>query len=1108
MKFKFTHPDPTITEAAGPKYWRSMQEKANTEDVRAWIDQEFSNGSSEFDGFDRRNFLKLMGASFGLAGLGLSGCRSPEQKALPYSKQPEHLVPGVPLFFASSMPTPCDNVPLIIETHQSRPTKIEGNPSYGPYGGAANVIAQASILDLYDPDRSQENTALGGKKLSRAQVNDILDRLQSKMRERKGANVAFLAEPSTSVSRAHLVSSIRENFPLAIWAEYDPFENNAAPKALESLTGHWMQPVYNIQEAKRIVAIDSDFLNDEPGSIEYVRSFAKGRKVEDMAEAHEMNRLYSIESNFTVTGGMADHRLRLSSSQMPAFTALLAAIVLKKTNGDEGLATDLTRQAGNLQVDLEWIDACAQDLIDQKGHSLVIVGVQQSSAVHQLAYLINERIGAQGKIVQYLSSTKSLAVSISELSDAIKSKKIDTLVILGGNPAYNAPADLDWAALQTSVPEVIRLGYHFDETSKIANVHIASAHFLESWSDGRTLKGTVVPVQPMILPIFNGYCELEVLARVSGYPLLDPFDQVRANYFELASSLGSKQSFESWLSVGVLEGSEYSLISAPAVSISELKASISGKIFAPKELDMNHLEVRFVRSSQMGDGRYNNNGWLQECPDPMTKIVWDNAIIISPKLARELQASTGHQLLPSETVMNVIGQLQPDANVFKAGKESAVIAEIKVDGRSVRGPLYVLPGVADYSLIVSSGYGRTEVGQVGKGTGFSIYPLVTTEAPLYQMNAKLTLTPERMKIGNTQQHWSLEGRAIVREANVEEYDKHPDFAKHMCVEAHSPAILGPDKNKPLSEVVNNIPRGNSAYETPAFTDAQQWGMVIDLNSCTGCNACVIACQSENNVPIVGKDQVLRGREMHWIRIDRYFSSLPDDESVPNDPQVSFMGMACQHCELAPCESVCPVNATVHDDQGLNVMAYNRCVGTRYCANNCPYKVRRFNYFDWNKRQIGHFYEGPFGPAGVPELLKMQKNPDVTVRMRGVMEKCTFCVQRIEGAKINQLSKAKDSDDRHVPDGVIQTACQQTCPTQAISFGDIADPSTKVSRLKANERNYSVLGYLNTRPRTTYLAKLRNPNPLMPDYYHQPLTRRAYEQRYGHASKDAHAVAQH
>lgn len=1095
MKLKFTHPEPTENDIVGPKYWKSLEEVAGTPEFKEWLEREFPSGASELEGVNRRHFLRIMAASFSLAGLGLAACRQDEQHMLPYAKQPERNVPGVPLYYATSMPTPRGNLPLIIETHTSRPTKIEGNPSDPLYGGATDTYAQASILDLYDPDRMEKSSGPNKKTLSKPEVYDLLKKLHDTYKEKSGKGLAFLSEKSTSPTRDKLIGELKKEFPDMIWAEYEPIDHDNPLKALETVFKKPLRPLAHFENAKRVLSLDADFLNGECGYLAYARGFAKTRRVKDASQADQMSRLYVAESNFSLTGGMADHRLRLGTTQIPTFTCLVAAEVFRQAGGDAALIELLEEKGKNLNVDKKWIQECVKDLVAHKGESLIVAGSHLPEFIHLLVVALNAQLEANGKTITYVEVPKAKAQSISELAEAIRNGNINTLVIVGGNPAYNAPGDLDWPSLQQKVSEVIRYGYHFDETSVLAHTNIAATHYLESWSDGRTWEGAYVPVQPMILPLFEGLSELELLSHIAGKENPDPYALVKETFTELYP----KHSFDEWLGVGIIRDKRY-----PATDITfelgKLKEALKQVTLTASALSAQNLEIRFLPSSHAYDGRYNNNGWLQELPDPMTRLTWDNAIIISPQLATELSQQFDIDLVPRPSLMNDLGQLELSSADFKKGKESAYIGEITANGKTVRGPIHIQLGLADYTVVLPLGFGRKEVGRVGKGTGFDAYPLLVSNNLAVLSNATLKVTHDRYLLANTQEHWSMEGRAIIREANVSTYQAQPDFVKKMGLESHAPPVYGSAKNDPVQALSKNIPRGGSLYKTPEFGGSQQWGMAIDLNTCIGCGACVVACQSENNIAIVGKEQVLRGREMHWIRIDRYFSSAQEDTTtLPHDPQVSFMSLMCQHCELAPCENVCPVNATVHDTEGLNVMAYNRCIGTRFCANNCPYKVRRFNFFDWNKRHIGHFYEGPFGPAGVEELHRMQKNPDVTLRMRGVMEKCTFCVQRIEEAKINQRVKAKDSDNVLVPDGTIQTACQQVCPTSAIVFGDILDAQSAVAQLKSSDRNYSVLGYLNTRPRTTYLGRIRNPNSLMPDYQSQPLSRLEYETRYGHGT---------
>ncbi len=1089
MKRPVEHPAPSERELNGPRYWRSLDELADTPGFRAYLEREFPAGAAQLDGVDRRQFFKLMAASFALGGIGLAGCRRPEAYILPYGKSVEEVKDGLPLYFATAMPLRRAAIPLVAETYQGRPTKLEGNPSYAPHGGASSLLAQASVLDLYDPDRATTHLK-DGAEIHVAALNDLLGSIREKFTAAHEAGLAFLAESSSSPTRAALVAGLKGRFPAAIWAEYEPVVDEPPVEAARAAFGRDVKPVYRFARARRIVSLDCDFLQAGPDALGYARAFAQGRRVTGKEDADRMNRLYVAESGLTVTGAMADHRLRLASSHVPALAAALAGRVL----GTDAYAP-LTQA---LDVKPEWIAECAADLLAHKGESLVVAGAHQPAAVHALAYLMNAALGNIGRTIDFVAAEASAVATIQQLAAAIKTGSVKTLVILGGNPAYNAPVDLDWPALQKSVPEVIRHGYYVDETSAVESamrVHIAATHYLESWGDARTADGTVVPVQPMILPLFDGMSELALLARILGEEVTDPYTLVYNTVTKLAGGEPEK-TFRRFLHDGLLAGTAHRPVEGLQPRADAPAAILEG---APKSptVGLQNLEVRFVADSKVDDGRFANNGWLQECPDPITRLTWDNAILISPRLAKELNILPGFSgLLPVARV---------EAADFELGKEQARVGEIRLGGRTLQGPLHIQPGLSNYTLIVPLGYGRTQAGRVGTGAGFNAYPLRTSDAMHVAVGATLAVVPgKRYALANTQEHWSMEGRDIIREANVEEFKRNPAFVAAIGLEPHSPPYDRESAQLPLTEKVTEIPRGNSLYEPPKFDGLHQWGMSIDLNTCIGCNACVIACQAENNIPIVGKDQVLRGREMHWIRIDRYYSDGRIDAApfggegnreIPEDPQVSLEPMACQQCELAPCETVCPVNATVHDNEGLNVMAYNRCIGTRYCANNCPYKVRRFNYFDWNKRATDALYLGPLGhQKDMPELLKMVRNPEVTVRMRGVMEKCTYCVQRIENAKIQQKVKAAQAGnpgDVLVPEGAFKTACQQACPVEAIVFGNLLDPGSAVSRAKAESRTYAVLGYLNIRPRTTYLGKLRNPNPRMPDYADLPLSRREY-----------------
>lgn len=1091
MKRVVQHPEPS--ELRGPRYWRSLDDLAQAPGFKDQLEREFPDGASSLDGVDRRHFMKIMAASFALGGVGLAGCRRPEKHILPYGKSVEGVIPGLPLYFATSMPLRRSAVPLLAETHQGRPTKLEGNPSYLSYGGASTLISQASVLELYDPDRAVSHRNKDAQ-IDNAAVATLLADLSKQYAAVKGEGLAFIADTSSSPTRAALVARLRTKFPSAIWAEYEPVQDEPPIEAARACFGTAVKPVYHFAKANRIVSIDSDFLSSEAGSLLYAREFSKGRRVTKAEDP--MNRLYVAESGFSLTGGMADHRLRLASSHMLALAAALAV----KVTGSQDLEP-LTR---GLDVKPEWIAECAADLLAHRGTSLVVAGAHQPAQVHAIVYAINAFLGNIGNTIDFLAVERPACASLSDVAAAIKAGKVKTLFVLNGNPAYNAPADLDFASLMKTVPQVLRYGYYPDETSAIAETHIAATHYLESWGDARTVDGTIVPVQPMILPLFDGLTEIEVLARLAGETVFDPHALVFATITAMTGG-DAQKAFQRFLHEGLLEGSGYPKVQ---VAYDSKSAALLFKTPAKFEaLNRDNLEVRFVADYKVDDGRFANNGWLQECPDPMTKISWDNAILVSPRLGKELGIE------PNGSALQIARKETSD---FDAGKESAPIFELVLGGRKVKGPVHIQPGLSNYTVVVALGYGRSQCGRVGTGAGFNAYAVRSSGAPHFDTGAKLVSTGERTHLANTQEHWSMEGRDIVREANLEEFEKNPAYVKAMGLETHSPPVYGKEGDKlSLAQKAKDIPRGNSLYKTPEFDGFHQWGMSIDLNVCTGCNACVVACQSENNIPIVGREQVLRGREMHWIRLDRYYSDGKADAAafggegnreLPEDPQVSLQPVACAQCELAPCETVCPVNATVHDNEGLNVMAYNRCIGTRYCANNCPYKVRRFNFFDWNQRELDKLYLGPLGPQGMPELVQMAKNPEVTVRMRGVMEKCTYCVQRIQNGKIQWKAKtARDGNpgDVVVPDGIIKTACQQVCPADAIVFGNILDEKSAVSQAKLRSQDYALLGYLNIRPRTSYLGKLRNPNPRMPDYSELPLSRVEYNNKAGHGAAHGH-----
>ena len=872
------------------------------------------------DSTSRRRVLELMAASFGL-----TACRRPVENILPASFGSESRAAGVPLWYATAMTVGGVATGLLVESHEGRPTKIEGNPKHPSSLGATNAFAQAAVLGLFDPHRSQRVLFRG-----KASTWEEFGKQQFDL-----ARLRILSERVGSPSLEAVRSHVLARFPGAKWIEYEPISQDQAMAGAQLAFGEACQPHYHFDQADVVVSLDSDFLGLDAPSMASIRDFARRRR------GGAMNRLYVVEGQYSLTGAMADHRLRMRPSEVRDFAGLLA---LRKT----GLATG---QPG------KWLAALGRDMDRHPGRTLIVAGPRQPAEVHALAHVINE--AQAGACVSYTRVEHWQPTSLSSLAQELAAGQVETLVILGGNPAFNAPA-----ALISKAKVSIRLGLEEDETSAVCTWHLPEAHFLESWGDGRALDGTVSVQQPLIAPLYGGRTAAEVVALISGYKDTRAYDIVR-NHLAL-----DEKSWRRALHDGVVAGTQ-----SPEVK-PKCKAVLSGHSVTPPP---GRLEVSFYPSASTWDGRFAGNVWLQETPDPITKLTWDNAALVSPRTARRLGLATGELVVLSR------------------------------DGREVTIPVMIQPGHADECVSLALGYGRK--------VGHDVYPLFTTETAW----AEIRKTGKQYPLAVTQGHHSMEGRPLALESG-----------------ARAP------RDQPLS-----------LYKERTYDQGNQWGLAIDLSACVGCNACVVACQAENNIPVVGKEQVLRGREMHWIRLDRYY------EGSEEDPQSITQPVNCQQCENAPCENVCPVAATTHSPEGLNDMAYNRCVGTRYCANNCPYKVRRFNFLDYHK--------------AMTEVGKMVQNPDVTVRARGVMEKCTYCVQRIQEKKI----QAKREGHRAIRDGEIVTACQQVCPAEAIVFGDLRDPSSRVAQLSKDSRGYALLAELHTKPRTTYLAKLRNRNPEMP-----------------------------
>ena len=1073
MKRIFQHPAPDLT---GKQYWRSLGELSDTPEFRGWLEREFPAGAAELecDEVSRRSFLKLMGASMALAGFGLSSCRKPEMHLVPFTKSAEWVIPGKELYYATAMPRRSGAIPLVVATVDGRPIKIEGNPNHLDSNGATDAFAQASVLDLYDPARSKR--FVQKNKLSdRAAFEKYIAELRPKMAANGGAGLAFLVEESWSPTRDRLRAELQKEFPKMRWCVYDPLLSEAQHFSTQISFGDNIRLIPQFDKADVIFALDSDFLNCGEGDLASIRGFTTRRRVREAKDS--MNRLYVVENRFSLTGAMADHRLRYPASQIPAITHALATKIAVATK-DPGLSSVLITLKAPLKpakFNERWLEEAAQDLLSKPGASLVVAGPHQPVVVQLLVYGINSALKNIGTTAILRALPKVGRVSsILQLASEIDAGRIQQLFIFGGDPVYNAPRSitldrkskqpLDWAELQKRVPDVVRLGQFEDATSALSQWHLPAAHYLESWGDALTASSSYVAIQPMILPLFDGVSEIELLSSLLGQAKADGLQLVQETFRATAPPGDFGTAWSKFLHDGFAshlppkdEPPKFNGNSAGGVA----HTLWSNDTPAPTK---DSPEIVLVGSYSVDDGRYINNGWLQEMPDPVTKLTWDNAAMMSPNYAHQIGAKDGDlvQITVTDTSKDTSG---------KPIRRELVIAAL------------IVPGHADNSVTIPLGYGRKHTGPVGEEAGFNGYLLRTSSNPHFIIADKKGIASVTVKkvagtyaLSTTQEHFSIEGRGLVREATLEHYRGDEDFVKKIAGDEELPAVLP------------------TIYTHPPLTAPQQWGMTVDLNSCTGCSACVMACQAENNIPIVGKLQVSHGRVMHWIRIDRYFASAKpfnqDHGQWPENPEMVHEPMMCQQCENAPCETVCPVNATVHSEDGLNVMVYNRCIGTRYCSNNCPFKVRRFNFFDYTQRPIGkkkiagfsvyQEYLGPLTKKGAPDTMKLQKNPNVTVRMRGVMEKCTYCVQRIEEAKIAAHVRAGASDKTLIPRDSFTTACAQACPTEAIVFGDIADPETRVSKIKAENRNYRLLEYLNVKTRTSYLARIRNPNPKMPD----------------------------
>jgi MoCo/4Fe-4S cofactor protein with predicted Tat translocation signal len=998
----------------GVTYWRSLDELAQTPEFREAVKREFPGDDwDRLPPATRRQFLKVMGASMAMAGL--TACRWPAEEIVPFALRPEGRTPGVPEHYATSLELGGAALGMLVTSFDGRPIKAEGNPMHPDSLGALSAIAQANVLQLYDPDRSRrlllrENGQQFVKEWADFEV------VAAELFAGDGAGVAVLAQGSSSPTRARIRDRYLSANPEARWYEYEAVSRDNEREGMRMAFGSVMRVNPHLEKAGVVACFDADPLFDHPSSLRLAREFAEARNPESGSGA----RLYVAENSYSLTGVRADHRVAVAAARVPAVLALVTHLLvaehgLELPAAAAGYAGASSQAASDAEQ--RFAERVAEDLFSQQGSGVILVGPRQAPAVHALAAALNDALGASGSTVTYTialdSDRPTHMEAITALASSLLAGSVQTLLILGGNPAYDAPAEIVFAELLARVPVSIHLSLYDDETSQLCTWHLPQAHGLEAWGDGAGWDGTLTMKQPLIQPLYGGRSQIEVLALAAGLSSTSGYELVRENMLVEVPTGDPEDSWRQAIHDGVVVGS------APAPAVPRLEPGrLAVAVSALRSLldedapGIDRLELVLTADSRVWDGRFANNGWLQELPDALSKITWDNALLISPITAREL------------------------------GIDDGEVVEVEANGRAIELPAYVLPGQAHASVTVALGYGRTAAGQVGNGVGVNAYPLRTANDPSVLSGVRLRGTGRSYKLATTQDHFAIDTQGfqernrrvgdLVREASLDAYLSNPEvFHEHD----HHPPLVSLWKDH--------------EYE------GEQWGMAIDLNTCIGCNACVVACQAENNIPVVGREQVLNQREMQWIRLDRYFKTEPGVAPDEVDgAEVAFQPMTCVQCENAPCEQVCPVAATQHTADGLNAMVYNRCVGTRYCSNNCPFKVRRFNFFNYHKK--------------LADTTKMQFNPEVTVRSRGVMEKCTFCVQRIQAVRI-----AAGNENRPIADGEIVPACAQTCPTRAITFGNLNDSSSEVSRSREEPRSYATLAELNIRPRTHYLGRLRN-----------------------------------
>ncbi len=1076
-----------VLRATEATHWRSLEDKAHDASVVDKYDVELPSGTAPLTAMQRRTMLKLAGASLAMSGL--TACfRRPEEEILPYAHQPEEIIPGIPNYYATVQPRSEGGVGLVVEAHEGRPTKIEGNPAHPGSLGAADVWAQTEVLKLYNPDRAR-SPKNAGKEVAWADWDAFAKTQFAKLAGNGGQGLAILLEDEEAPTTQRVLDAGLAKLPNAKVYRWDPLSPDNTKKGAEIAFGPGARVHYDLEKAKVVLALDADFLNEGPDHLKNARKWSKGRKILNGSEAAKMSRLYAVEGVFTPTGASADNRLRLASAHGPAFLRAIAAELASKHGVALGALGDASQKAPEGAE--KFVVAVAADLAKNKG--LVLVGERQPPAAHALAHAVNVAVGAVdagSMLVSTIPDAKPMVTtgeSLKALADALNAGQVDTLVVLEANPSYTAPGALKINDALGKAKTVIHAGVLPEETGdKHAQWHVPLAHFLEAWADARAWDGTAAIVQPLVVPLFGARTHAQILAQVFGAdPASDAANDrklVQATWRGAGGSLANEKAWRRSLVDGIIPATAYP-VGAAAPKTADIQAAVAALKGAAPSKDA--LELVVLHGCLL-DGRLADVTWTQELPDSMTKLCWDNAVIMGPGLAKDLGIKS-----------------KVHKNAYRAD-----LVDLSVGGATLRGPVFVLPGYAPYTIAIHRGYGKT-FGETAMGgmrgpvsvldeggadvdwkSGIDAHVLMQDASTVIE-GVKLSIPGGTRDLCSTQDHFAMPsnpfreisfaemsaatgaGRVLQAvDGKMDPFNKthrhRPDYKKaSLKIYQENPAFAH-DGDIPEELVAQNTnptnPRKPIQPVNEIIFEGQQWGMVIDLTACIGCNACTVACHSENNIAIVGRHQVMIGREMHWIRLDRYFSGDVDN------PESGHQPVPCMQCEEAPCEPVCPVGATTHDEEGLNSMAYNRCIGTRYCNNNCPYKVRRFNYLDFTV--TGNTYRNPHRNERMMTQ-KLQRNPDVTVRYRGVMEKCTYCTQRIEEAKI--AAKRRGEDRKALPDGAVTPACAQTCPTEAITFGNINLKDSKVAQLKLSDRNYEMLQELNVRPRTTYLARLKNTN---------------------------------